>query len=411
MDTFDLEISPTDSQKVTVSQLTREIKILLESSLPTVWVEGEISNFKHHSSGHMYFSLKDENAQIPCVMWRSRNRGLYFTPQDGMKVLARGAVTVYEKRGAYQLDIQQMQPAGVGELQLAFEQLKEKLKTEGLFEAEHKQEIPNFPERIGLVTSPTGAAIQDMLHVLGRRFPAAEIIIRPAKVQGEGSAADVATAIDEFNEFGEVDLLIVGRGGGSIEDLWAFNEEIVARAIFKSKIPVISAVGHEVDFCISDFVADMRAPTPSAAAELAVPDAAELNLKLNNLIERIYWQMTDKVESHREKLKHLTQSYGFRRPIDLIQQYHQRVDELLASLKKSIQYRMKLDQERLKTLDKNLAALNPTAILARGYSICYHSETNEIIKDVARLKSEDEVKIQFHRGKAWGEIKRVTNNQ
>jgi exodeoxyribonuclease VII large subunit len=408
---FEFDPFPETSQKLTVSQLTRDIKILLENSLPVIWLEGEISNFKHHSSGHMYFSLKDEDAQIPCVMWRGRNTNLYFTPADGMKILALGQVTVYEKRGAYQFDIQQIQPAGVGELQRAFDRLKEKLKAEGLFDEEFKKPLPKFPERIGIVTSPTGAAIQDLLNVLGRRFPPAEIIFRPAKVQGEGAATDIARAIDEFNEFGAVDVLIVGRGGGSIEDLWAFNEEVVARAIFRSKIPIISAVGHEVDFCISDFVADMRAPTPSAAAELAVPNGTELNQKLVSSIERIYFRITEKIESHREQLKHLTQSYGFRRPVDLIHQYQQRLDELHLSLKKSIQHRLALDKERIKAFEKHLAALNPTAILARGYSICFVSETNEIVKNVSQLKPQDEVKIQFHLGQAWGDITRVTKNQ
>jgi len=406
---FEFDSSSEASPKITVSQLTREIKILLENSLPVVWLEGEISNFKHHSSGHMYFSLKDEDAQIPCVMWRGRNASLYFSPQDGMKVLALGHVTVYEKRGAYQFDIEQLQPAGVGELQLAFERLKAKLLAEGLFDEEFKKPLPKFPERIGIITSPTGAAIQDLLNILTRRFPPAEIIIRPAKVQGEGAAADIARAIGEFNEFGEIDVLIVGRGGGSIEDLWAFNEEIVARAIFRSKIPIISAVGHEVDFCISDFVADLRAPTPSAAAELAVPDASELNRNLAGLVERSYFRITEKIQSQREKLKHLTQSYGFRRPVDWVHQYQQRLDELKISLKKAIGHRLELGHERIKTLEKQLAALNPDAILARGYSICFLSETNQIITDVSQLKLQDEVKIQLHQGTAWSEILRLKN--
>lgn len=409
MQQFEFDSSSEASPKLTVSQLTREIKILLENSLPAVWLEGEISNFKHHSSGHMYFSLKDEDAQIPCVMWRGRNASLYFSPQDGMKVLALGRVTVYEKRGAYQFDIDRLQPAGVGELQLAFERLKAKLLAEGLFDEEFKKPLPKFPERIGIVTSPTGAAIQDLLNILTRRFPPAEIIIRPAKVQGEGAGADIARAIDEFNAYGQVDVLIVGRGGGSIEDLWAFNEEIVARAIFRSKIPIISAVGHEVDFCISDFVADLRAPTPSAAAELAVPDASELNHKLASLVERSFFRMTDKVESLREKIKHLTQSYGFRRPVDLIHQYQQRLDELKIALKKAIGHHLVLNQERIKTLDKQLNALNPGAILARGYSICFLSETDQIITDVSQLKLQDEVKILFHQGTAWSEILRLKN--
>ncbi|MFQ5772424.1 MAG: exodeoxyribonuclease VII large subunit, partial [bacterium] len=274
-----------EEKHYSVSELTRQIKFLLESSFPEIWVQGEISNFTHHSSGHMYFSLKDENAQISCVMWRSRNQHLFFTPQDGMKVILDARITVYEKRGAYQLDVLQMQPAGVGELQLAFEQLKNRLREEGLFSEEFKKPIPLYPERIGIVTSPTGAAVQDLISVLQRRFPGIEIIINAARVQGEGAATEIARAIDDFNDYGKVDVLIVGRGGGSLEDLWAFNEEVVARAVFRSKIPIISAVGHEVDFTICDFVADLRAPTPSAAAELAVRHRDELHAFLKTNLE------------------------------------------------------------------------------------------------------------------------------
>jgi len=407
MASFEFEIPETTSRKLTVSELTHEIKFLLETSIPVVWVEGEISNFKHHSSGHIYLTLKDELAQIPCVMWRSRNAGLFFTPQDGMKVLAQGQVTVYEKRGAYQLDILQLKPAGVGELQLAFEQLKRKLKAEGLFEEHHKQPIPFFPERIGIVTSPTGAALHDMITVIHRRNPGVEIILRPVKVQGEGAATEIVAAISELNDFGEVDLIIVGRGGGSIEDLWAFNEEAVARAIFHSKIPIISAVGHEVDFCISDFVADLRAPTPSVAAELAVPDTHELAQHLRMLREQAISRITDKIQSYWEQLKQINTSYGFRRPADLIQQYYQRLDELYNSLSKSMVHYLLLQNERLNALHKNLLTLNPTAILARGYSICFDPKTGTVIKSVQQLKPEDTIKIQFHQGKALSEIKQI----
>ncbi|HDZ10569.1 MAG TPA: exodeoxyribonuclease VII large subunit, partial [Bacteroidetes bacterium] len=260
----------------TISEITRKIKRLLENAIPSIWLEGEISNFKRHSSGHIYFVLKDENSQISCVMWRGRNNGLYFTPQDGMKIQARGNVTVYEKRGNYQFEVLQMQPAGLGELQMALEQLKQSLKAEGLFDEQHKKKIPQYPEKIGIVTSPTGAAIRDLVSVVQRRFPSVQLILNPVRVQGAEAAGEIARAIDEFNAYGDVDVLIVGRGGGSLEDLWAFNEEVVARAIFRSKIPVISAVGHEIDFGISDFVADLRAPTPSAAAELVVRNREEL---------------------------------------------------------------------------------------------------------------------------------------
>ncbi|HFE62791.1 MAG TPA: exodeoxyribonuclease VII large subunit, partial [Caldithrix sp.] len=243
----------------TVSDLTREIKQVLESSFPRLWVEGEISNLKRHSSGHLYFTLKDSNSQLNCAMWRFRVGQLLFQPQDGMKVLVEGDVQVYERGGYYQLIVNQIQPAGIGDLQLAFEQLKKKLHAEGLFDESHKKRLPQFPERIGVVTSPTGAAIRDIVSVVSRRFPGVQLIINPVRVQGETAKEEIAQAIREFNEYGKVDVLIVGRGGGSLEDLWAFNEEVVARAIFDSKIPVISAVGHEIDYSISDFVADRRA--------------------------------------------------------------------------------------------------------------------------------------------------------
>lgn len=410
MGVFEFDQPQTDSRKLTVSELTQEIKLLLETSIPPVWVEGEISNFKHHYSGHMYFSLKDEGAQIPCVMWRSRNANLGFEPQDGMNVLALGQITLYEKRGAYQLDIVQMKPAGIGALQLAFEQMKQRLEAEGLFDPEHKQAIPRFPETIGIVTSSTGAAIRDLISILQRRYPPAEIILRPAKVQGDGAAEDVAAAIEEFNEFGEVDVLIIGRGGGSIEDLWAFNEEIVARAIFNSKIPVISAVGHEIDFCISDFVADLRAPTPSAAAELAVPDATELISHTTMLMVRAQNRIQEKLKSYQEKLKGIVQSYGFRRPVDLLKQYNQRLDEIERSMSRAIQHQLKLKKQELTTLQKGLDSLNPKSILARGYSICYKADSQEIIKDANTLNPNENIDILFHIGKARSEIKYTDSN-
>lgn len=392
----------------TVTELTREIKILLETNIPIIWLEGEISNFKLHSSGHMYFSLKDQGAQIPCVIWRNRNQALYFTPQDGMKVIAQGRVTVYEKRGAYQFEIFKMQPAGVGELQLALEKLKQKLQQEGLFEQDHKQALPLFPERIGIVTSPTGAAIQDLIHILNRRFPGIGIIINPVKVQGEGAAQEIARAIDEFNDYGKIDVMIVGRGGGSLEDLWAFNEEVVARAIFRSKIPIISAVGHEVDFSISDFVADVRAPTPSAAAELAVPDHQELSAKVLFLIKKIYSNVLNEIQLKQEKLKNIVNSYGFRRPMDLVRQYEQRLDDLTRTLERTQFYRLELLKRKLDSTNQKLSVLAPTSILKRGYSICYRSADNKIVKQADQLSKDDSIKVKFFIGEILGTVNKVT---
>jgi exodeoxyribonuclease VII large subunit len=408
---FDFDTTEVTGQNLSVTELTREIKFLIENSLPIFRVVGEISNFIHHPSGHIYFSLKDEGAQIACVFWRGRNAALFFTPQDGIKVLVQGQVTVYEKRGNYQLDVLQMQPAGVGELQLAFEQLKARLNAEGLFDSAHKKTLPEFPATIGIVTALSGAAIQDMIQILTRRFPPVEIIIRPAKVQGEGAAADIARAIDEFNEYGNIDLMIVGRGGGSIEDLWAFNEEIVARAIYNSRIPVISAVGHEIDFCISDFVADLRAPTPSAAAELAVPDARELRLKIETFLRTTYQIIIENIENFRQQLRYFIDSYGFRQPIDLVREYSRRLDELVLSLGKTIRFNLALKKERLNTLEKRLQALNPSAILARGYSICYSLPTRQVINAAEQLQPTEKIEIKFSKGSAISTIEKINQGK
>lgn len=387
-----------------VAELTREIKVLLETSLPVCWVEGEISNFKIHTSGHFYFSLKDNDAQMPCVMWRSRNMALFFTPKDGMKVRAWGKITVYEKRGYYQFDVIKLQPAGVGELQQAFEQLKRKLHAEGLFDAQYKQPLPRYPERIGIVTSPTGAVIQDLVTILNRRFPGIEIILAPVRVQGEGAAMEIANAIDMFNNYGRVDVLIIGRGGGSLEDLWAFNEEIVARAIFRSKIPIISAVGHEVDFTISDFVADVRAATPSAAAELAVPDRAELRNQLRFLQQQITDITAARIRSQRERLQALINSYSFRRTPDRIRQYQQRVDELQHSLKLSLAHRLHLLSQRLQSLTQRLQALAPAAILKRGYAICWRDRDRQLVTQASALQLHEAIRVQFHQGNALSTV-------
>jgi exodeoxyribonuclease VII large subunit len=403
--------SELDPQHVySVAEITREIKLLLETTIPVVWVEGEISNLKFHSSGHLYFSLKDKDSQINCVMWRSRNAGLFFTPQDGMKVLALGKVTVYEKRGYYQFDVIKMQPAGIGELQLAFEQLKNKLQEEGLFDDEFKQLIPQYPESIGIVTSPTGAAIQDLINILNRRFPGIEIILKPVKVQGEGAALEIAAAIDELNEYGKVEVLIVGRGGGSLEDLWAFNEEVVARAIFRSKIPVISAVGHEIDFSISDFVADLRAPTPSAAAELAVPDRTELLNRIFQYRKTIFEISANLIQYQRDRLKSLVGSYSFLKTPDLVRQYQQRLDELIHTMQLTLAHRFNLQSQKLTSLSHRLQALAPESVLKRGYSICYRIEDNKIIRESSLLQVEDKIKVQFYKGKISGRVEEIEND-
>jgi len=405
---FLLEPEAAPEKKIySISEITRKIKLLLENAIPTVWLEGEISNFKRHSSGHMYFVLKDENSQISCVMWRGRNSGLYFTPQDGMKVQARGNVTVYEKRGNYQFEVLQMQPAGIGELQMAFEQLKQKLKGEGLFDEKHKKKIPLYPEKIGIVTSPTGAAIRDLVSVIQRRFPSVQLILNPVRVQGEAAAEEIARAIEEFNEYGDVDVLIVGRGGGSLEDLWPFNEEVVARAIFRSEIPVISAVGHEIDFGISDFVADLRAPTPSAAAELVVRNREELLQEIQHLAQKMFRRIYNQMNAYKEKVNYLTNSYALRRPLDVIKQYFQRVDELSKTLETNYLHRIEMRRGQVESLQKQLTSLNPKSILKRGYSICFREETGEIVRESLQLSEEDGLHIQFYRGGAESVVKKI----
>ena len=388
------------SQTLSVTDATRMIKTLLETTLPMMWIEGEISNFTHHSSGHMYFSLKDPTSQISCVMWKGRNRSMHFRPQDGMKVLVNGRVTVYERRGNYQLDVWQMLPGGVGALQQAFEQLKIRLSEEGLFDEKYKRPLPKYPRSIGIVTSPTGAAIRDLHSVLSRRWPSAELILRPALVQGTGAAEDIARAIEEFNEYGEVDVLIVGRGGGSLEDLWAFNEEVVARAIFHSKLPIISAVGHEIDFTIADFVADLRAATPSAAAELVAPDAREIQQLVTQKITRAYALTKAVLKDSRAQLNSICRSYGFKRPKDFILQNTQKLDELRHRLEISTKQRLNNEKFRLASLERQLTSLSFQNVLKRGFTITKIAEDGRILKSAQEVVPETEMQIVFHDGVA-----------
>lgn len=381
---------------LSISDITRRIKTTLEQSFTNLTLQGEISNFKHHSSGHLYFTLKDEGAQIQAVMWRSRVPGLFFTPQDGMKVVARGNITVYEVRGVYQLDVQQLQPLGVGDLQIAFEKLKQKLLSEGLFEQSHKQPLPRFPRRIGLVTSPTGAAVRDMIHVIGRRNPSVELVLCPVRVQGEGAAEEIAEAVDECNRYGELDILIVARGGGSLEDLWAFNEEIVARAIYRSKIPTISGVGHEVDFTIADFVADLRAPTPSAAAELAVPKRDDLVEIVRNICYTCEQLVRDRIESDRKQIQSLVGSYAFNRPIDKVRQLAQRADELRGALQRLVAHRLALLGQQCASLGKRMESVHPERVLERGYAMVLLG--SRVVPSARELSHEDAIVVRFRDG-------------
>lgn len=392
---------------LSVTELTKSIKLLLEDNFPKIWVEGEISNYIQHTSGHKYFTLKDENAQIRCVMWKGMGRYLFFEPENGMKVKACGQVTVYEKSGQYQLVVSTMQPAGIGELEIAFQQLKMKLEKEGLFDESHKKPIPEYPEKIGVVTSPTGAAIRDIIDIIGRRAPWVEIIIRPALVQGEGASADIAEAIDEFNSFGEVDLLIVGRGGGSLEDLWPFNEEKTARAIFGSELPVISAVGHQVDFTIADFVADLRAPTPSAAAQMAVPDGSELKSHFIESYRRLSQIQLDNIQSCKDRLKGLTARYGFRKPMEIVATRTQRLDELNQSFHKTASYMIERFKNPLSVFASRLESASPKNIMNRGYAYVSSPLTGVNIKSYSEVAVGDEVDVRLYKGGFTAGVKKT----
>lgn len=383
---------------LSVTDITRQIKGVLELGFPNILVQGEISNLKLHSSGHLYFTLKDEGAQLSAVMWRSRVNQLLFMPTDGMKVIARGNISVYEPRGSYQLDCNQIQPAGLGELQQAFERLKQKLFDEGMFDEEHKKPLPEFPMRIGIVTSPTGAAIRDILSVLSRRMPAVEVILVPVKVQGIGAAEEIAEAIDDLNDLKTADVIIVGRGGGSLEDLWAFNEEIVARSIFRSKIPVISAVGHEIDYSISDFVADLRAPTPSAAAELVVKHKNELIELIRNFYYTMGSSMEHSINSHRQTVETLVHSYSFNRPQDLMRQRSQGVDELTRRLEQSVAHYFQFTKHNLQSLSARIESLNPRLVLKRGYTIVKQNDV--AVSSLKLLDEKKEAEIEFYDGRS-----------
>lgn len=346
MTQFSLNLMP-DKHVWRVCELTLRLRDVLEEEFPDVWVEGEISNFRAAQSGHLYFTLKDEKAQIRCVCFRDQVRGLRFRPEDGLKVTVRGGVSVYESRGEYQIYVSHVEPVGLGALQLAFEQLKKKLEEEGLFDAERKKPLPVMPRRIGIVSSPQGAAIRDIVRVLRRRFPNLHVTLFPVKVQGEGAAEEIVRAIRHFNREGAVDVMIVARGGGSLEDLWAFNEEIVARAIADSEIPVITGVGHETDTTIADFAADMRAPTPSAAAEIVVRTRAEFEKQIGDCTRELLQHMRYFFSERRHAVRDLATHRAFRRPGEIVRRQRQRVDDLSASLTKDLNRRIEVVRRRV----------------------------------------------------------------
>jgi exodeoxyribonuclease VII large subunit len=389
------EKPPRPEQKaLSVTQLTQTIKRLLETQIGRVRVEGEISNWMVARSGHAYFNLKDGNAQIGCVMWSRSFARLGFKPAEGMQVDITGEISVYEPRGQYQIVVESMREAGLGALYRKFLEMKDRLDKEGLFDPSHKKPLPFLPKRVGVVTSPTGAAIRDVLNVLGRRFAGIEIYIWPALVQGKGAAEQVAYGVRRLNEIGGVDVIIVCRGGGSIEDLWAFNEEVVARAIFASEIPVISAVGHETDFTIADFVADVRAATPSAAAEMVVRSRRELFERVDSLNARLRRVFLGRIERERLRLAGLLSSYGMRQPVDRIRQARQRLDEVAERMRRAIQNRLRDAGQSLRLLTEKLEALSPTAILERGYSIVTRARDGRIVTSPGQVDRLDKIDVR-----------------
>jgi exodeoxyribonuclease VII large subunit len=372
----------TREQILSVSDVTKSIKSILESSFEKIIVEGEISNFKTHGSGHWYFNLKDEGAVINCTMWKGLNNYVFFTPEDGMKIIVTGRITVFPPRGSYQLDVRSMKPSGVGELQLAFENLKNKLQIEGLFDLEHKKSIPQFPQKIGLVTASDGAAIKDMISVAERRYPLVELIVAPTKVQGAGSAKNIVQSINQLNLIKDIDVIIVARGGGSIEDLWSFNEEIVAYSIYNSKIPIISGVGHEIDFTIADFVADLRAPTPSVAMELSTPNADDLKNFVSTAYNSLYEVIENKIETNKSFVQDISTSYSFRYPFERIRKNSQIVDQLSLLLGRQIDKIILTAKHSISLLTKSIELNDLDKVLKKGFALIKQKS-----KFVARKKN------------------------
>ncbi len=384
---------------VTVTQLNQYVKSLLDGNplLSSVYISGEISNFtNHYKSGHLYFTLKDETAAVKAVMFKGQASKLTFEPESGMKVIVRARVSLYDRDGAYQIYVDAMQPDGVGALQKAYEQLKAKLEKEGLFDDKRKKPLPRFPQKVGVITAETGAAVRDIINVLGRRYPLADIVLCPVLVQGDGAPPQLIEALERMNAEKAADVIIIGRGGGSIEDLWAFNDEGVARAVAASEIPVISAVGHETDFTICDFVADLRAPTPSAAAEQAVPDQNELRTQLGHLTERASAALDFRLKRERQRLEALAKSRMLREPMTLIEEQQMRLDYTVRGLQTVCGGTVLNEQKRLSAAAAKLDALSPLKVLGRGYAIARKGET--VLRSVKDVKSGDRLTVRLSDG-------------
>ena len=393
---------------LTVSDLNSRAKKLLESNFSPVWIEGEISNFTHHGSGHMYFALKDSRAQVGAVMFAASNRALSFTPADGLKVMARGTLTLYEARGQYQIIIQNLYPAGQGKLWLELEALKTKLRAEGLFDDDRKQRVPAFPRRIGLITSASGAAVQDVINVIGRRAQQVTLVVRPTLMQGSAAAADIVLALAELEGLGELDLIIIARGGGSLEDLWPCNEEPVAWAVFAARLPSISAVGHETDTTICDLVADLRAATPSAAAELAVPETLAYLQYLDEAVEQMRRLVTQRLTRMQTNLDQLAERYAFRQPIELVKTGHERLEQINKVLQTLIRSSLDRNSYAMELLSAQLQTLNPESVLQRGYAIVQDGLTGSLITDSQLLEQDQLLKIRLHKGSAKATVVEIS---
>ncbi|MDP2990799.1 MAG: exodeoxyribonuclease VII large subunit [Kiritimatiellota bacterium] len=408
-----------------IAELTRLIKTVLEDEVGEIWVEGELSNFRQPASGHWYFTLKDENAQLALVMFRGNQRGVRFQPKDGMLLRANGLISVYEKSGQYQMIVRALEAAGQGALQAAFEALKRKLEAEGLFDPARKKPLPLLPRHIGIVTSPTGAAIRDILNILTRRFYNLHVVVAPVRVQGPGAAEEITAALNDFNRRGDMDVLIVGRGGGSLEDLWCFNEEVVARAIARSAIPVISAVGHEIDFTISDFVADLRAPTPSAAAELVIGRKADFEGQLQECSRRLGRGLRQQMVDLKHRFQAASRSYVFREPLHLVRRILERIERLRAHIQRQAENSLRQEQQRvdelngrltrpmqawshiqamaLARLETQLKGINPLAVLERGYSITFRPD-GRVIKAANQAQPGDRITTRVAKGTFESEV-------
>lgn len=445
-----------DPPILTVSQFTQAIKFNLESAFPSIWLQGEISNGKCQSSGHFYFSLKDEKAQIGAVMFKTELSALKMIPKDGDKVIVQGEINVYPPTGKYQLIVKTLRQVGLGELLLKLEELKVKLHKKGFFKKEHKKPLPKFPKRIGVVTSPTGAVIQDIIHILTRRYPGFHLILNPVRVQGDGAAQEIAKAIQDFNTHNLVDVMIVGRGGGSLEDLWAFNEEIVAEAIFNSSIPIISAVGHETDHCIADYVADLRAPTPSAAAEIVSQEAVLQQASLQQMLRQLQNASLHLIRKDKMRLQAIIKAPILKSPYAYFNQCVQRLDDLIhemdnslkktfaskklslnhyhremqafkpshqikeakkkflyfeSSLKKSMERSLSYAQLKLDQINKNLHSINPKNLLSKGYCILFAEKDNSVITSVNNLHVEDSVSALLSDGKVLATVRTIEKSK